>query len=1419
MNSSSTPGKRIAELNKHIDVCQREKAKVIRIHSELKRKYNHDKKRLARELHAAFARRTPEKLVKYYDDCITYYTKHLNTLESNKVNSLTAGTPTKKSKQYSPKQHARKQKSNIIPFLIITAILLLGAGIAALLNGTSITGLSVANDTISAAEMIAETAEDTIPLEIDAVDPESVDSELIQGYAEIGKPVQWLKKLTLEEPSAEITIQLPEEMINLSIVEVNNGTTEIIAASKIKKKEKDDAVSLLENEQTTEYVVKTSAKELEITYATEAPAAEETEFSENKKQVTISSDVHYMNILAHTTIRESSKKSIKIFRTTGGIHEQVSIENYVDSNGDGNIDTVSWVVPSLSTQTYEIILITKAEHLDGSKTFIADIYDEVSVLDTIWSERIEDGEYVRVTFEQPLDSSKDITIYPVNISGTPTINVYENDSSIVLAQFNNLIEGAYNKIYLSNLTHTQDTFELNIVGGSLQFDHIYDPTTQCSGGVCRVVFNSTVTESWSVPAGVTQITGLVIGAGGGGARTTSAGGGGSGGDLRYSSTINVKSEDTLTIWVGQSGVGTAAPAGTGGYSQIVNSTGSVLLLGAGGGGGSVSTPAAQNGTSTTLGGLITGGTGGIGGACTGSATAGGGGGASGYSGNGGDGGDCGGANNGAPGSGGGGGGGGAGGASDLGGAGGGVDIYGEGASGTNGSGDAADGYPGYGGSGGQDGSGRAVAPSLGGKYGGGASGDDNNAEAGNGGQGVVVITYNEPETVAPLVTVTAPANGTNTSVSLTFSAAVLDQTLTGMTVLMQFNDSGTLFNDSAVNSSGTWSVSSLDVDRLAEGLQRMTVFATDSFGNLNATSFVQFTVDKSAPNVRFTAPSPNAVYARTSGNQTFQVTANDTYLTTETIRLSFNNATSTPFNVTTVNLSGVWTASYDVSSLSEGIHTITAIANDSVGNYNRTQTLTFTVDLNGPNATNATPSNDTSFNTGTAIEIGINLTENVLFISNVSFNITYPNNTVSSIFYLGNATQFNRYNVSYIIPLSTGTYNVSFFANDTTGNSIRVLTNFTVIAAATDGAPNVTNITPRVNTIFNASQFIEIGVNITSAGIIQNVTANVSFPNGSTILYYLQNGTNYGTRFNMSLLLDVIGNYNVTFFANDTNNNLNSTEKTNFTVNSAPQIVFVSTVPSQTITEAGTTQVNFSFLVYDENGAEDIVNATAQLRVNLTGETDRTNSSCHPLAVTSTNTVNYTCSINIWYFDNAGNWTVNVSIKDRQSNYTENSTRSFELYSTTAMQMYPTSITWPSLELGTTNRTSNNDPLIINNTGNKDISVGSITVTAYSPQGIFTTTEFIDARNFTISPINSSPGCSGTACIECNGTTLLNQSAQPVISANISAGNLTLNDLFNITNGPQETLFVCIPQVPTSISRQTFATNGTHTAPWIISVS
>ena len=75
------------------------------------------------------------------------------------------------------------------------------------------------------------------------------------------------------------------------------------------------------------------------------------------------------------------------------------------------VSRIEWIVPSLSNQTYELILISKAEHLDSNKNFISDIYEQVKSLDGNWSEQINDSEYVRVTFEKNLTSENDITIY------------------------------------------------------------------------------------------------------------------------------------------------------------------------------------------------------------------------------------------------------------------------------------------------------------------------------------------------------------------------------------------------------------------------------------------------------------------------------------------------------------------------------------------------------------------------------------------------------------------------------------------------------------------------------------------------------------------------------------------------------------------------------------------------------------------------------------------------------------------------------------------------------------------------------------------------------------------------------------------------------------------------------------------------
>ena len=394
-----------------------------------------------------------------------------------------------------------------------------------------------------------------------------------------------------------------------------------------------------------------------------------------------------------------------------------------------------------------IIKITKANHLDSDRNLVSDIYEEVKALDGIWSEAISDGEYVRITFEKKLTSSNDITVYPRIVSGNPKIEIYEAGEEEIIAEFVSLDSNQYNKVYLTNLVGDQDTFDLKIMEGSVEFDHIIDPEPVCVAGTCTVTFTST-NLSWGVPAGVTTITGLAVGGGGGGCRSTSAGGGGAGGDLRIKTSIGVTPGQSLVIMVGTGGAAAATSARSGGYSSIsnnsvINAT-TTLLLAAGGGGGTEAANATNNGTSTPLNGGVTGGTGGEGGNGASNSDCGGGGGAGGWYGRGGAGGNSG-DNNGADSTGGGGGGGGGSGTgSAVCGGGGGVGIVAAGNNGTGGAYGAPAASPGTNGSLGNNGVG-----SAGGLYGGGGGGDDNNAGAQAGANGAVVITYLQPDSIYP----------------------------------------------------------------------------------------------------------------------------------------------------------------------------------------------------------------------------------------------------------------------------------------------------------------------------------------------------------------------------------------------------------------------------------------------------------------------------------------------------------------------------------------------------------------------------------------------------------------------------------------------------------------------------------------------
>jgi hypothetical protein len=121
----------------------------------------------------------------------------------------------------------------------------------------------------------------------------------------------------------------------------------------------------------------------------------------------------------------------------------------------------------------EIISAQKADHLDSSKFFVKDVFDEIEKLDND-TVTIPAGDYIRVFFERPLRTGNDITIYA---DGLGAVEIYEKDSDVLIGTIINPLNYAQKKFILKNLNGTQDIFDLRVVGGNITFDYIVDPVS------------------------------------------------------------------------------------------------------------------------------------------------------------------------------------------------------------------------------------------------------------------------------------------------------------------------------------------------------------------------------------------------------------------------------------------------------------------------------------------------------------------------------------------------------------------------------------------------------------------------------------------------------------------------------------------------------------------------------------------------------------------------------------------------------------------------------------------------------------------------------------------------------------------------------------------------------------------------------
>lgn len=233
-------------------------------------------------------------------------------------------------------------------------------------------------------------------------------------------------------------------------------------------------------------------------------------------------------------------------------------------------------------------------------------------------------------------------------------------------------------------------------------------------------------------------------------------------------------------------------------------------------------------------------------------------------------------------------------------------------------------------------------------------------------------------------------------------------------------------------------------------------------------------------------------------------------------------------------------------------------------------------------------------------------------------------------------------------------------------------------------------------------------------------------------------------------------------------------------------------------TELTTTTSTVYITVCDPDGVNDIDDSSVEIIYTKPGETDRTNTSCVLVGDLDTYCANYTCEVTTYYWDGAGQWTINVSASDLGNGSTVyNDSATFTMNQLKALVIQPDQINWTAITPGDTDSKADNDPTTVNNTGNYD---GTLNVTGLDLYGETVTSEVFGVDNFT----------SGIAddCTT-SGVYLANNSQVLITSSDSNPGNLSAGG-----GAGQEELYYCIPNVPI-LSSQQYST--TQLGSWVVS--
>jgi len=460
---------------------------------------------------------------------------------------------------------------------------------------------------------------------------------------------------------------------------------------------------------------------------------------------------------------------------------------------------------------------------------------------------------------------------------------------------------------------------------------------------------------------------------------------------------------------------------------------------------------------------------------------------------------------------------------------------------------------------------------------------------------------------------------------------------------------------------------------------------------------------------------------------------------------------------------------------------------------------------NSPNVTLISPIDNYYNSTSSPVNVtfqcnatdDINLKNISLYITN-STNLSFALNQTTSISGISNSTQWN-------LSLINGNYTWNCLAYDNASQTDWANTNRSLkinYTAPVDNYPNTTLVSP-ANGNVTTNNYTNFTCNATDDNQLANITFYWNYSgsfiaNGTTPVSGISNQTSFNkTNLSNGAILwncRACDNASQCNFASS-----NYTVTTNYTapVNIAPNITYLSPITNTNPTEASSTPITFYSTMCDEDGVADLNDTSVKANFTRPGEATRENNSCILVSDINSTCANYSCTIKMWYFDGAGAWNVSVYGSDSSGLNATNTSTYFTYNLLQAMVIYPSNITF-NVNASASNQTATNDPVIINNTGNYNMT-NKIAVNAVNLLGETNSSEYLAAENFSIGIADN-----------CAGTQLQNATDTNITGVILQAGNLSLGG-----GTGQEQLYYCLNEIG-GVSAQTYSTQGYGS--WFIKV-